>query len=232
MEGIPMRLATYLFPLVLGMLLALPHGALAQGASNPIVEENRKPGATDWQLTRARVDSGGFRSPWIEGYCSKQSVKAGEMIDIMVSTNPPVRFEIEVFRMGYYGGKGARLMTALGPFDGVTQPDPEKGEKDLHECRWTASASLTIPEDWLSGVYLGRLTTLPGSEELPYWQSYVIFIVTADRPRYSLPCSTIRGRRITLAEQVLITRLEGGAWADVSLIAPTASKPRHSVSRR
>src|SRR5689334_3421698 len=75
-----------------------------------IADENAKPGAIDWQLTRVRVDSGGFRSPWIEGYCSRQSVKAGETIDIMVSTNPARRFHIEIFRMGYYGGRGARLV--------------------------------------------------------------------------------------------------------------------------
>ena len=56
-----------------------------------IERENAKPGATDWQLTRIRLDSrDGFRSPWIEGYCSKQSVKPGETIEIMVSTDPPI----------------------------------------------------------------------------------------------------------------------------------------------
>ncbi len=68
---------------------------------------------------------GGFRSPWIEGYCSRQSVKAGESIDLMVSTDPPRPFRVEVFRMGYYGGRGARLMTTLGPFEGKAQPVPE-----------------------------------------------------------------------------------------------------------
>jgi len=41
--------------------------------------------------------------------------------------------------------------------------------------------TLTIPPDWPSGVYLGRLTTLPGKDK-PYWQSYVVFVVWADRP--------------------------------------------------
>jgi len=86
---------------------------------NRIVEENQKPGATDWQLTRVRLDkTGGFRSPWIEGYCSRQSVAAGDTIDIMVSTDPPRPFKIEIFRTGYYQGRGARLMTTLGPFEG------------------------------------------------------------------------------------------------------------------
>ena len=119
---------------------------------------------------------------WIEGYCSKQSVQAGESIDIMVSTNPPRPFEIEIFRMGYYGGRGARLMTKLGPFEGKTQPTPTPGEKNLHECRWEPTTRLTIPDDWPSGVYLGRLTTLVDETKEPYWQSYVVFIVRDDRP--------------------------------------------------
>src|SRR5205814_5682098 len=66
---------------------------------------------------------------------------------------------------GYYGGRGARLMKTLGPFVGEKQPDPETGPKNLHECRWKAAMTVTIPADWPSGVYLGRLTCLPRSEE-------------------------------------------------------------------
>lgn len=150
--------------------------------SSVIPEENARPGASDWQLTRVRPDGGGFRSPWIEGYCSKQSVSAGESIDLMVSTDPPRPFTVEVFRMGYYDGLGARLMTTIGPLRGETQPVPEPRMKDLHECKWEPSASLTIPDEWVSGVYLGRLTTVPEGEDEPYWQSYVVFIVRDDRP--------------------------------------------------
>jgi hypothetical protein len=146
-----------------------------------ITEENAKPGSTDWQLTRMRLDASGFRSPLIEGYCSRQSVGAGETLDIFVSTKPSARFKIEIFRTGYYGGKGARLMTELGPFEGKDQPVPEVGEKRLRECRWEKTTTLTIPADWVSGVYLGRLTTLPAPKDEPYWQSYIVFIVTDDR---------------------------------------------------
>jgi hypothetical protein len=144
--------------------------------------ENARPGARDWQLTRVRVDKEGYRSPAIEGYCSKQSVRAGESIDILVSTDPPRRFGIEIFRMGYYGGRGARLIRTLGPFEGKAQPVPAPGPKNLHECRWETSTRLTIGDDWPSGVYLGRLTTLVEEGVEPYWQSYVVFIVRDDRP--------------------------------------------------
>ena len=68
----------------------------ASGPSEVIRTENAKEGAKDWQLTRVRLDKNlGFRTPWIEGYCSKQSVSAGESIEIKVSTDPPQPFQID-----------------------------------------------------------------------------------------------------------------------------------------
>ena len=191
---------------------------------NAVARENEQDGARDWQLTRVRVDSGQFRSPWIEGYCSRQSVSAGETIDIMVSTDPPRPFRIELFRMGYYGGRGARLVKTIDRLEGITQPTPEPGEKNLHECRWEPSTSLTIPEDWLSGVYLGRLTTHPEPGE-PYWQSYVIFIVTDDRPADILfQCSdnTWQAYNTWPDNYSVYTHPKGnqGPWADVSFDRP------------
>ncbi|MDZ4861773.1 MAG: DUF6605 domain-containing protein [Candidatus Hydrogenedentes bacterium] len=151
--------------------------SIAAAAGNRIVNENTHTGATDWQLTYTKVDPATrYRCPWIEGYCSRSSVKAGDPLDIMVSTNPPGRFKIELFRMGYYGSAGSRLMQSLGPFDGITQPDPPVGEERLRECKWTPSTTITIPEDWVSGIYLGRLSLIDSP-----WQSYVIFIVRDDR---------------------------------------------------
>ncbi|MBM3334566.1 hypothetical protein FJY63_07880, partial [Candidatus Sumerlaeota bacterium] len=167
-----------------GSLSARPaQASKPAGRDSTLIErENQKPGALDWQLTRVRLDkSTGCRSPRIEGYCSRQSVLAGETIDVMVSADPPAKFTIEIFRTGYYGGHGARAMTTLGPLQGKAQPTPPIGEKRLRECRWTPSATLKVPADWPSGVYLGRLTTLPEAADQPYWQSYVIFIVRDTR---------------------------------------------------
>lgn len=148
-----------------------------------IARENARPGATDWQLTYVRLDHPkGFRSPGIEGYCSRQSVAAGETLEFMVSADPPCPFTLEIFRMGYYAGRGARLMTALGPLDGRSQSVPEVGPRRLRECRWRPATSLTIPADWPSGVYLGRLSRVPGADGTQPWQSYTVFIVRDDRP--------------------------------------------------
>jgi hypothetical protein len=48
---------------------------------------------------------------------------------------------------------------------------------------WPTWATVQAGEDWVSGVYLGRLTTCPASSTtVASWQSYVIFIVTDDKP--------------------------------------------------
>lgn len=208
-------------------------GAAAQTAENPIRDENRKAGAKDWQLTRVRADGSGMRSPWIEGYCSKQSVAAGETIDIMVSTDPARRFHVEIFRMGYYGGRGARHMTTLGPFEGTTQPTPKPGPKDLHECRWAPAAQLTIPHDWPSGVYLGRLTTLVDENVEPYWQSYVVFIVRDSRPADILfQCSdnTWQAYNQWPSHYSVYTHPKGGQgpWADVSFDRPYGREAQYT----
>ncbi len=146
---------------------------------NLIQKENAGAGARDWQLTRVRP--AGYRTPAIEGYCSRQSVKAGETLEVMVSTEPAAKFTLEIFRMGYYGGRGARLMKSLGPLQGKPQPIPPVGKNRLRQCKWDPAVTLKIPADWPSGVYLGRLSTVAAKGQ-PYWQGYIIFVVRDDRP--------------------------------------------------
>ena len=124
-----------------------------------IQRENAQPGTRDWLLKNTRVDPNTkYRCPWIEGYCSHTSVRAEEKISFQVSTNTPSEFTLDIYRMGYYGGDGGRLMRRLGPFQGQIQPDPPIGNNRLRECQWEPCATIRIPRDWLSGVYLGKLT--------------------------------------------------------------------------
>src|SRR5881409_2031044 len=131
-------------------------------------EENRKPGTTEWLLTNTRVDpKTRYRCPWIEGYCSATSIRGGETIEFKVSTNPPSTFVIDLYRLGYYGGKGGRHMKQLGPFRGSPQPDPPVDRERLRECSWETALRLTLEASWPSGVYLAKLT-----EEREKLQSY------------------------------------------------------------
>ena len=146
--------------------------------------ENAKPGTRAWLLTQTRTGPGKInqildngRCTSIEGYCSANSVRAGEKLRIMVSTNPVSNFKLEIFRTGYYSGDGARLIKRFDSLKGITHPDPLVGENYLRECQWEPAVEFEIPDDWLSGVYLGKLTA-----EKENVQSYVIFIVRDDRP--------------------------------------------------
>ena len=161
-------------------LVSVPASCAAPVSAIPdlIRTENDKPGTTDWLLSNTRVDpKTKYRCPWIEGYVSHTSLRAGDTLSIQVSTNPPSPFVIDVYRLGYYQGKGGRHLTRLGPFQGKVQPDPDVGAERLRECRWEPAAKLVIPADWPSGAYLGKLTA-----EKEKLQSYVIFIVRDDRP--------------------------------------------------
>jgi hypothetical protein len=116
-------------------------------------------------------------------------------------------------------------MSRIGPIEGKTQATPELGEKNLNECRWESSHRLTIPNDWVSGVYLGRLTTIPESDQEPYWQSYVIFVVVDDRPCDVLfQCSdnTWQAYNTWPSKYSVYTHPKGnqGPWADVSFDRP------------
>ena len=160
--------------------------------ANLIQVENAKPGSTDWLLTKVKrhddeiYELGWQRRRGIEGYASKTSVRAGETIDIHVSTYPVNQYAVSIYRMGYYGGAGARLMRTLGPLQGTEQPTPKDGAKNLIECNWKVGFSLEIPKDWVSGVYLGKLSTLPalGGQYLDLEmsnESYFTFVVRDDR---------------------------------------------------
>ncbi len=143
-----------------------------------IRRENARPGTRDWMLTKTRVDPATkWRCPWIEGYCSRTSLRAGERLQVMVSVNPASTFHLEIFRLGWYGGDGGRKVAEHGPLRGRPQPEPAVGPMRRRDCAWEPAVEFTVPADWVSGVYVGRLTT-----EREGWQSYVVFIVRDDRP--------------------------------------------------
>src|SRR5262249_1813137 len=77
-------------------------------ARNATVIENERPGTADWEITRPAL------AREIEGYASATSVNGGEAIDIFASTQDP-RYSVDVYRMGWYGGAGARRVA--GPIE-------------------------------------------------------------------------------------------------------------------
>ncbi|HEY9489652.1 MAG TPA: N,N-dimethylformamidase beta subunit family domain-containing protein, partial [Chryseosolibacter sp.] len=128
----------------------------AQKRSGIIDAENAKPGTTDWLITKVvrhedePYEKGWHRRKEIEGFVSHTSIKAGETLKVYVSTEPADKYKLDIYRMGYYGGKGGRLVKSFNGLKGIAQPTPEEGVRSLLECKWQESASFKIPEDWVS----------------------------------------------------------------------------------
>jgi hypothetical protein len=178
--------------LIVAGAVCLGAAATAVAQPNPVQVENAQPGTTDWLLTRVvRHDDEIYERGWhrrraIEAYASHTSVRAGETLNVHVSTDPVNQYIVNIYRMGYYGGAGARLMRTIGPLQGTAEATPQDGNRSLIECNWKVGFSLQIPKDWLSGVYLGKLSTRPSPTgqylDLEMMsESYVIFIVRDDR---------------------------------------------------
>ncbi len=134
-------------------------------ADNPIATENAKPGTSDWRIDAG--DVGTMKS--IDVYPSRFSVKRGDTLGLRVSTIEPT-FRTRVYRLGWYGGAGARLVvdvaSTAGEAQAVPVPDPIFG---LAECGWRDSVSLTIDARFVPGVYLARVTGADGLESQTYF---------------------------------------------------------------
>jgi hypothetical protein len=160
--------------LVLLFLMVAPFQPPASSpqAPNPIVIENRKPAAADWKISDPALERE------IEGFAASTSVNRGDAIELFVSTRDPW-YTIDVFRMGWYGGSGARRVA--GPLEqpGIAQEvPPPDAVTGLIECRWRNPVRVVTKNDdgvWTSGVYLARLTALPSGK-----QSFIVFVVRDD----------------------------------------------------
>jgi hypothetical protein len=154
-------------PRTSAFLLALLFAATS-AFSNPITDENARPGTDRWRLRQPA-------NAQISGYASSTSVTHGETIDLFVSTTDPA-YTIEIFRTGWYDGLGGRRMTDAIERTGIQQTVPAADANGMIECNWTDPYTVTIPADWLSGVYLAKLTGAPSGN-----QSYILFVVRDDR---------------------------------------------------
>ncbi|MEH2191990.1 MAG: N,N-dimethylformamidase beta subunit family domain-containing protein [Nostoc sp.] len=133
------------------------------GGGNPIYLENLNAGTTNWKL-----DNRG--SNQIAGYASATSVNKGESLDIKVSLGQAGQYTIDVYRLGYYGGTGGRLMASSGPLNGTPQAAcTQDSTTGLTECNWTTSYVLQVSSNWTSGIYIAKLTDQTSSKIAHVW---------------------------------------------------------------
>ena len=123
--------------------------------ANEIVAENCKPGndSTEWDIN-------GNGDPSIQGFATDISVDHGDTIGFKVRTVSP-KYRIDIYRMGYYQGLGARRVATIAPSATLPQRQPDCLQDypvKLVDCgNWAVSASWAVPADAVSGVYIARL---------------------------------------------------------------------------
>ena len=148
-----------------------PTRPAAATGSNPVVTENAKPGSADYQVGVDETLAVSDIDRQIQGYANRDSVSPGEPIDFHVATAKAQKFEIAFYRIGYYGGAGARLMDKTPAIDGRPGAVPKPDETGTIACDWPVSWTLNVPADWISGIYVAVFTSADG------YRSYTPFTV-------------------------------------------------------
>ena len=141
-------------------------------AQNAIVIENAIPGnpKSEWDVTGAGDLS-------IQGFATDMSVNKGATIGFKINVVGAVNYNLKIYRLGYYQGNGARLITDLGSLAGISQPNPiTNSTTGLVDCgNWAESASWAVPANAVSGIYIAKLTRSDTQGS-----SHIVFVVRDD----------------------------------------------------
>ena len=160
------------------VVLAFSAGAHAQCSdpANPVVAENCLAGnpSSEWD-----INNGDGGDPTIQGFATDMSVNLGGTINFKIDT-PASAYTINIYRMGYYGGMGARKVATISPTAHQNQPaclsDSTTG---LTDCgNWAVSASWQVPATATSGIYFAHLVRTDTGGD-----SHIVFIVRNDVSR-------------------------------------------------
>ncbi len=97
----------------------------------------------------------------IQGYATDISVNRGSTVTFKIDTNASA-YTIDIYRMGYYQGNGARKITSITPSATLPQIQPsclKDATTGLVDCgNWAPSASWAVPATATSGIYFALLT--------------------------------------------------------------------------
>jgi len=145
-----------------------------------VIAENARPGTWDWlvSLDIASPDT-------IQAYASAPDVAPGASLTFFVSVQHHTQVvTVSVFRLGWYGGKGGRLLVKLhaparvqGYYDETARQlvgcarCTSEAATHLVAADWAPSFALHIPTNWLSGVYEAKFEDGLGT------RTYVLFDV-------------------------------------------------------
>ena len=174
--------------LVGGMAVGLPTASASDPCADPagvIACENSKPGtpASVWDVSGAGDSD-------IQGFATDISVNIGQQINFKIDTTASA-YTIDIYRLGYYGGAGARKIDSVTPSAHLPQKQPNcvtdtametDTSTEITDCgTWAVSASWTVRSDAVSGVYIAKLTRPDNGHE-----SQIPFVVRDDSSHSAL----------------------------------------------
>jgi hypothetical protein len=160
--------------LALGLLAGLGLAPPAR-AQNPIVLENQQPGtpSSEWEVAAAG-------DPSIVGFTTDISYAPGETVDFKIDTDA-TGYRIDVYRLGWYAGLGARKLATVQPSAALPQSQPAcltEPASGLVDCgNWAVSASWSVPAAATSGIHLAKLVREDPEDGRA---SHVVFVVRDD----------------------------------------------------
>ena len=168
----------FVLVLLAALVAALATAPTSQAApctppvTNQVACENTLPGADPdtWQIQGAGDKS-------IQGFATSMSVNKGETISFKIKSETS-NYRIDILRLGYYGGDGARVVQGnLAPTGSSTQPPCLfQSSTGLVDCgNWSVSRSWTVPSTAVSGVYIAHLVRQDTGGE-----SHIPFVVRDD----------------------------------------------------
>ena len=137
---------------------------------NEIEAENCLPGTPQNQW-----DVSGMGDSSIQGFATEISVPQGGTVHFKIDTDA-ASYQLEIYRMGYYGGDGARLVATVAHNGAQTQPACQgDASTGLTDCgNWAESASWAVPATAVSGIYFAKVVRSNGGA------SHIVFVVRDD----------------------------------------------------
>lgn len=115
---------------------------------------------------------------------SDTSVLQGGSIGLYVKSPAASTFTWHVFRLGWYGGAGGRLMLKGSASSKVQPACPTDSDTGELACAWIRSVTINTGSDWTTGVYVVVLTS--GA-----YQNYTFFSVRDGRQGALLALSPV-----------------------------------------
>jgi DNA-binding beta-propeller fold protein YncE len=147
-----------------------PQGRPA-GYVSPIPAENARAGDPDFRLGREGS------AHQLEAYADHVSARVGQTVRVQVSVDAAHAVRWVLYRIGWYGGAGARRVSEGGPVTVTPQPAcPPRAGDALVRCSWAPALQLSIGSEHVSGYYAVKLVRDDG------FVAFAPFVVVDDRP--------------------------------------------------